>query len=69
MGEMPVLSGMLFCADCGAKLYQVRARGRTHEQKQDDLSARMIVLRETEGAGYQKEKADHSHPLELYRCS
>ena len=27
MGEMPVLSGMLFCADCGAKLYQVRARG------------------------------------------
>ena len=32
MGEMPVLSGMLFCADCGAKLYQVRARGWTHEQ-------------------------------------
>lgn len=25
MGEMPTLSGMLFCADCGAKLYQVRA--------------------------------------------
>ena len=24
MGEMPVLSGMVFCADCGAKLYQVR---------------------------------------------
>ena len=24
MGEMPVLSGMLFCADCGKKLYQVR---------------------------------------------
>ena len=24
MGEMPVLSGMLFCADCDAKLYQVR---------------------------------------------
>ncbi len=33
MGEMPVLSGMLFCADCGAKLYQVRARGWTHEQE------------------------------------
>ena len=32
MGEMPVLSGMLFCTDCGAKLYQVRARGWTHEQ-------------------------------------
>lgn len=33
MGEMPVLSGMLFCADCGAKLYQVRAREWTHEQE------------------------------------
>ena len=33
MGEMPVLSGMLFCADCGAKLYQVRARGWTHEKE------------------------------------
>lgn len=33
MGEMPVLSGMLFCANCGAKLYQVRARGWTHEQE------------------------------------
>lgn len=26
MGEMPVLSGMVFCADCGQKLYQVRGR-------------------------------------------
>ena len=26
MGEMPTLSGMVFCADCGAKLYQVRGR-------------------------------------------
>ena len=33
MGEMPILSEMLFCADCGAKLYQVRARGWTHEQE------------------------------------
>lgn len=33
MGEMPVLSGMLYCADCGAKLYQVRARGWTHEKE------------------------------------
>jgi site-specific DNA recombinase len=33
MGEMPVLSGMLFCAYCGAKLYQVRARGWNHEQE------------------------------------
>lgn len=33
IGEMPILSGMLFCADYGAKLYQVRARGWTHEQE------------------------------------
>ena len=33
MGEMPILSGMLFCADCGSKLYQVRHRGWTHEQE------------------------------------
>jgi len=26
MGEMPVLSGMVYCADCGQKLYQVRGR-------------------------------------------
>jgi site-specific DNA recombinase len=26
MGEMPALSGMVFCADCGRKLYQVRGR-------------------------------------------
>ena len=30
MGDMPILSGMLFCADCGAKLYQVRQRGWKH---------------------------------------
>ena len=24
IGEMPILSGMLFCADCRAKLYQAR---------------------------------------------
>ena len=24
MGEMPILSGMVFCADCGSKMYQVR---------------------------------------------
>lgn len=26
MGEMPALSGMVYCADCGHKLYQVRSR-------------------------------------------
>lgn len=30
---MPVLSGMLFCSDYGAKQYQVRARGWRHEQE------------------------------------
>lgn len=26
LGPMSVLSGMMFCADCGAKLYQVRGK-------------------------------------------
>ena len=33
MGEMPILSGMLFCADCGAKLYQVRGRRWEHSKE------------------------------------
>lgn len=33
MGEMGLLSGMMFCADCGAKLYQVRANGWTHDKE------------------------------------
>jgi len=33
MGEMGILSGMMFCADCGAKLYQVRANGWTHDKE------------------------------------
>lgn len=33
MGEMPVLSGMVFCADCGSRLYQSRVNGWTHEQE------------------------------------
>ena len=33
MGEMPILSGMLFCADCEAKLYQVRGRGWEHSKE------------------------------------
>ena len=33
LGEMPILSSMLFCADCGAKLYQVRGRGWEHSKE------------------------------------
>ena len=33
MDEMPMLSGMAFCADCGAKLYQVRSTGFSHGQE------------------------------------
>lgn len=33
LGAMPMLSGMLFCADCGAKLYQVRGKDRPHEKE------------------------------------
>ena len=33
LGEMPILSGMVYCADCGAKLYQVRGKGWSHEQE------------------------------------
>ena len=33
MGDMPILSGMLFCADCGAKLYQVRSRNLEHNKE------------------------------------
>ncbi len=33
MGEMPILSGMVFCADCGAKMYQVRSKGWTHDKE------------------------------------
>lgn len=33
MGEMPIPSGMLFCSDCGAKLYQVRHRGWEHDKE------------------------------------
>lgn len=32
MGEMPILSGMVYCADCGAKMYQVRCT--TMKQKE-----------------------------------
>ena len=33
MGEMPMLSRMVFCADYGAKMYQVRANGWTHDKE------------------------------------
>ncbi|MGN1197934.1 MAG: recombinase zinc beta ribbon domain-containing protein [Acetatifactor sp.] len=31
--KMPILSGIFFCADCGAKLYQVRHRGWEHDKE------------------------------------
>lgn len=33
LGEMPILSGMVYCADCGSKLYQVRCKGCPHEKE------------------------------------
>lgn len=33
MGEMPILSSMVYCADCGSKMYQVRARGWEHDKE------------------------------------
>lgn len=33
LGEMPILSGMLFCADCGNKLYQVRGKDWEHDKE------------------------------------
>ncbi|MBN2284896.1 MAG: recombinase zinc beta ribbon domain-containing protein [Tissierellales bacterium] len=32
MGEIGMLSGMMYCEDCGTKLYQVRANGRAHDK-------------------------------------
>lgn len=32
LGEMPILSGMVYCADCGAKLYQVRGKDWTEDK-------------------------------------
>ena len=33
MGEMPILSGMVYCANCGAKLYQVRSKDWSHDKE------------------------------------
>ena len=33
LGEMPVLSGMVFCADCDSKLCQVRGKGWSHDKE------------------------------------
>lgn len=32
MGEMPLLSGLVYCADCGSKLYQVRGNGWSYDK-------------------------------------
>lgn len=33
LGDMGMLSGMMFCADCGNKLYQVRGKGWEHDKE------------------------------------
>lgn len=33
LGEMPILSGMLYCADCGNKMYQVRTKEWSHDKE------------------------------------
>ena len=33
LGEMPILFGMVYCADCGAKLYQVRSKDWNHDKE------------------------------------
>ena len=33
LGEMPILSGMLYCADCGNKMYQVRMKEWSHDKE------------------------------------
>ena len=54
IGEMPILSGMLFCADCGAKLYQARVSeleadiAEAREQRLNVDSFLGMVLRYTD---------------------
>lgn len=33
MGDMPILNGMIYCEDCGAKMYQVRCKGWAHDKE------------------------------------
>ena len=33
LGDMGILSGMMFCADCDNKLYQVRGKGWEHDKR------------------------------------
>lgn len=33
IGDMPLLSGMVYCADCGSKLYQVRSKDWNHDKE------------------------------------
>ena len=55
MGEMPVLSGMLFCADCGKKLYVCRTKSlqpdayyyccSTYRKRQGQCSAHQVQIK------------------------
>jgi len=33
LGDMGMLAGLMYCGDCGAKMYQVRAQGWTHDKE------------------------------------
>lgn len=51
MGDMGMFSGLLFCADCGAKMYQCRTNEWKPEQQYFICS------------GYRKKKCDNTHSI------
>ena len=38
LGDRPMLSGLLFCADCGKRMYQIRSKSRSHDQEYFECS-------------------------------